>query len=140
MRIKLIDYGFSKAVNQAGPVRAHYNDSGADLFAIEDLVLKPGAVTKVKTGLGFCIPDGYDGVVHCKSGLSSRGILASNAPIDSGYRGEVHAILYNSSDEFFQIHKGEKIGQLVIRPVIQADFVWALGDERGAGAFGSTGR
>ena len=135
MKIKVI-----KFENYKGPVRVHYNDSGADVYAAEEVELQPHSVYAVATGLGVEIPDGYDGVIHCKSGLSRNGIWASNSPIDSGYRGEVHAILYNTTDKLYTIHIGDKVGQLVIRPVIYADFVDSLGEERGSGAFGSTGK
>ena len=134
MKVKVIKFDNYKAPN-----RAHHNDSGADLFSAEDIVLKPHSVYAVKTGVGVELPDGYDGVIHCKSGLSSKGIWASNAPIDSGYRGEIHAILYNTTDQEFQIEAGMKVGQLVVRPVLYVDFVDDLGDSRDTGAFGSTG-
>lgn len=134
MKVKVIKFDNYKAPN-----RAHHNDSGADLFSAEDIVLKPHSVYAVKTGVGVELPDGYDGVIHCKSGLSSKGIWASNAPIDSGYRGEIHAILHNTTDQEFQIEAGMKVGQLVIRPVLYVDFVDDLGDSRDTGAFGSTG-
>ena len=133
MKIRLIDYGGIK------PDRSHYNDSGADVFACDDIVIAPGTVKKVPTGIGVEIPDGYDAVIHCKSGLSSNGIFAANAPIDAGYRGEVHAILFNTTDKPFVICKGEKVGQLVVRPVVYAEFVNELGKERGDAGFGSTG-
>ena len=135
MKIKLIKFNNFKA-----PDRAHYNDSGADVFAAEDVVIWPHEVIKVPTGVGVELPDGYDIVVHCKSGLSSKGIWAANAPVDAGYKGEIHAILYNTSNEKISIKAGEKVGQLVVRPVIYVDFVTELGNERGSGAFGSTGK
>ena len=135
MKIKLIKFN-----NFKDPLRAHYNDSGADVFAAEDVVLWPHSVSKIPTGLGIELPDGYDAVIHCKSGLSTRGIWAANAPIDAGYRGEIHAILYNTTEIKQFIKAGEKIGQLVIRPVIYADFVNELGEEREANGFGSTGK
>lgn len=135
MKIKLIKFNNFKA-----PDRAHYNDSGADVFAAEDTVIWPHDVVKIPTGVGVELPDGYDIVVHCKSGLSSRGIWAANAPVDAGYRGEIHAILYNTSDNKISINAGEKIGQLVVRPVIYAEFVDELGDERKDNGFGSTGK
>lgn len=135
MKIKLIKFeGFT------APKRAHYNDSGADVFATRNISIPAHSVVKVPTGVGVELPDGYDIVVHCKSGLSSRGIYAANAPVDAGYRGEVHAILYNTNDEDFYINAGDKIGQFVVRPVIYAEFVEDLGDERGDGGFGSTGK
>lgn len=60
-------------------------------------------------------------------------------PIDSGYRGEIHAIISNVSTSSQTIHKDTRVGQLVITPVVIADFVLNLGNERGTGAFGSTG-
>lgn len=135
MKIKLIKFNNFKA-----PDRAHYNDSGADIFAAEDVIIWPHDVVKIPTGVGVELPDGYDIVVHCKSGLSSRGIWAANAPVDAGYRGEIHAILYNTSDVKVSIKTGEKIGQLVVRPVIYAEFVDELGDERNDNGFGSTGK
>lgn len=135
MKVKLIDYGFSKLPN-----RAHYNDSGADVFALTDCVLEAGKVTCLGTGIGVELPDGFDIVIHCKSGLSSKGIFASNSPVDAGYRGEIHAILFNATDHDIIINRGEKIGQLVVRPVIYADFVTELGEERGTGAFASSGK
>ena len=135
MKIEVIKFNNYKA-----PDRAHYNDSGADVFAADDITIPAGKVVKVPTGVGIKLPDGYDAVIHCKSGLSSNGIWAANAPIDAGYTGEIHAILYNTTDHDVEIKAGEKVGQLVIRPVIYAEFVDQLGSERGAGGFGSTGK
>ena len=134
MKVKVI-----KFPNYKAPNRAHYNDSGADIFAAEEVWIQPHRVYAVPTGVGVELPDGYDAVLHCKSGLSQKGLLAANAPIDSGYRGEVHAILYNTTDEEFHIKAGQKVGQLVVRPVVYVEYVDSLGDERGDGAFGSTG-
>ena len=135
MKIKIIKFNNYKA-----PERAHYNDSGADCFAAENITIPAHGVKKVPTGVGVELSDGYDICVHCKSGLSSKGIWAANAPVDAGYRGEIHAILYNTTDQDYQITAGEKIGQFVVRPVIYAEFVENLGNERGSGAFGSTGK
>ena len=134
MKVKVI-----KFENYKAPSRAHYNDSGADVFAAKDVIIPAGKVVKVPTGVGTELPDGYDIVVHCKSGLSSKGIYAANAPVDAGYRGEIHAILYNTTNQDYEIKQGEKIGQFVLRPVIYAEFVETLGEEREANGFGSTG-
>ena len=60
-------------------------------------------------------------------------------PIDSGYTGEVHAIVTNLTDKLKKVPGGTRIGQLVVMPIVLADFVEQLGEERGDGAFGSTG-
>ena len=134
MKIKLIKFD-----NFIAPKREHFNDSGADVFAAEDAVIEPGKVFKMPTGIGVEIPTGYDGVIHCKSGMSTKGIWLANAPIDAGYTGEIHAIMLNVTNEAVHIKKGQKVGQLVIRPVIYAEFVEDLGENRGSAGFGSTG-
>lgn len=134
MKIKTIKFdGFKR------PKREHYNDSGADVFASESVVIPAHGVKAVPTGVGLIIPDGYDVVIHCKSGLSKKGIFTANAPIDAGYRGQIYAIMYNTTDTFYKVEEGQKIGQFVVRPVIYAEFVNNLGEERNDGAFGSTG-
>ena len=136
MKIKVI-----KFPNYKAPDRAHYNDSGADVFAAIPMHIGPGQIAKVPTGVGLELPDGYDAVIHCKSGLSSnRGLMLANAPIDAGYRGEIHAIILNTNDYGITVEAGEKIGQIVVRPVIYAEFVDELGEERNTDGFGSTGK
>lgn len=138
MKVKVIDFGYEKL-----PLRAHDNDAGADVHAClhdEDAVtLMSGATAKIPLGLGICLPDGYAGYVFPRSGLSSKGIVCELPPIDSGYRGEIHAIIHNGSNEPFDIFNGDRIGQLVIMPVVVADFVTEIGEVRGTDAFGSTG-
>ena len=139
MKVKVIDFGFKNL-----PKRAHYNDAGADVCACfkdkEELWIKPKENVKIPLGLGLCLPDGFAACVFPRSGLSSKGIVCELPPIDSGYRGEIHAIVTNCGSTPYPIHNGDRIGQLVIFPVVLADFVEDLGDEeRGNGAFGSTG-
>ena len=135
MKIKVIDFGYSSL-----PRRAHENDAGADVYSTRQLVVYPHTTEKIPLGLGLELPDGFAGFIYPRSGLSSKGIVCELPPIDSGYRGEIHAIVSNVSDEPYQINKGDRIGQLVITPVVIADFVTEKSEERGAGAFASTGR
>ena len=137
MKVKYFKFdNFLKA-----PVRAHWNDSGADVVATEMIVVEPHTVAKIPLGFGIELPAGYDACIHCKSGLSSKGIFAANAPIDAGYRGQIHAIIANVTDQPYGFAAGDKVGQLVIRPVVYADFVEDFNEEeRGAGGFGSTGK
>lgn len=133
MKIKLLDFGGIK------PDRAHYSDAGADVYSLNNYVISPGETVKVPLGIGLEIPDGYVGFIFPKSGLSSRGLVSELAPIDSGYRGEIYAILTNNSNEKIIINMNKKIGQLVILPVVLAEFTENLDNSRGTGAFGSTG-
>jgi dUTP pyrophosphatase len=134
MKIKIIDFGYKNL-----PKRAHDNDAGADVYSTKDLVIWPHTTERVPLGFGLEVPDGYMACVYPRSGLSAKGIVCELPPIDSGYRGEVHAIVSNLGDEPYQIYREDRIGQLVVTPVIIADFVTETGEQRGTGAFGSTG-
>jgi dUTP pyrophosphatase len=121
--------------------------AGADLraFLSQELVLKPGDRIAVPTGIRMEIPAGFEAQVRPRSGLAlNSGVTCLNSPgtIDSDYRGEIKVILYNAGKEDFIVRNGERIAQLVIAPVVHAEFsVSGLGrTERGEGGFGSTGR
>lgn len=138
MKVKVIDFGYEKL-----PFRAHANDAGADVHVCfhncSGVKIAPHQTVKIPLGLGLVLPDGYMACVYPRSGLSAKGIVCELPPIDSGYRGEIHAIVTNCSDKVFAIHNGDRIGQLVITPVVVADFITEDIEERGTGAFGSTG-
>jgi dUTP pyrophosphatase len=127
------------------PARAHPDDAGADLHAVERVVVPPGERRDVGTGLALSIPCGYAGLVMPRSGLSFRnGIMVVNSPglIDAGYRGEVRVCLFNSGTEEFVVEPGDRIAQLVVQAVATPTFtaVAVLDEtERGAGGFGSSG-
>lgn len=134
MKIQLIDFGGKS------PERAHANDAGADVFSPRDEMFHPGEICKMPLGFGLRIPDGFAGYIFPRSGLSAQGIVCELPPIDSGYAGEVHAIISNVSKKEYEIKAGDKIGQLVIMPVLIPEFTFEEWKERGTGAFGSTGR
>ena len=128
------------------PEYAHEGDAGLDLYSALDCILRPYERRKVPTGIKIAIPDGYAGFVQPKSGLAIKsGLSLVNTPglIDSGYRGEVCAILINLDPEKdFIIKHGDKICQLVIQRVEDVEI--EITDElesttRGEGGFGSTG-
>ncbi|WP_083460857.1 dUTP diphosphatase [Mediterraneibacter glycyrrhizinilyticus] len=104
-----------------------------------DCTLKPGEIARIPLGFGLMIPDGYAGYVFPRSSMAAKGLVCEFPPIDSGYRGEIHAIISNISSECQTLHKNTRVGQLVITPVLIADFVLDLGEERNTRAFGSTG-
>ncbi len=121
--------------------------SGFDVKAQlpEPLKVKPGQRVLVPAALAFAIPRGFEIQVRPRSGLAvKKGISLVNSPgtIDADYRGEVKIILINLGQEDFIIRDQDRIAQLVLAPVIQAEFeeVNKLpGTERGSGGFGSTG-
>ena len=123
--------------------------AGADLYAAvatdQTLTLQPGGRALVPTGICLELPAGYEAQVRPRSGLALKhGVTVLNSPgtIDSDYRGEISVILVNLGLGPFDVTRGTRIAQLVIAPVIQAQFtsVRALsGTSRGAGGFGSSG-
>lgn len=142
MKIKLIKFHN----DLIEPTRAHYNDAGLDCYAQKDIFLNGimpggGAVpVKIPLGFGLCVPDGYMAVIKPRSSINAEGVLTQIGTIDSGYRGEISAILINLTNHDIMIGKGERICQIVIEPVILADLVPDLDDNRGTGGFGSTGK
>lgn len=136
MKIELIDFGLTPGHN---PLRVHENDAGADVYMPYDCTLQPGEIVKVPLGFGLILPDGYAGFVFPRSSMAEKGLTCELPPVDSGYRGEIHAIISNVSNKVQTIHKKTRVGQLVITPIIIADFVFDLGKERGTDAFGSSG-
>lgn len=120
--------------------------AGLDLRADEDFALGPGERRLVPTGLSLEIPPGHEGQVRPRSGLAAKhgiGIVNGPGTIDSDYRGEVMVILVNLGQEPFAARRGDRIAQLVIAPVVQAEVQLAeelASSDRGHGGFGSTGR
>lgn len=109
------------------PTYAHPGDAGADLRAAVEVTLRPGERVLVPTGVALAIPEGFVGLVHPRSGLAAKhGISIVNAPgtVDAGYRGEVLVNLINlDRTEPFTVHRGDRIAQLLVQEVAQADFV-----------------
>jgi dUTP pyrophosphatase len=124
--------------------------AGLDLAAAisegEGITVKPGGRVLVPTGLVLELSIGYEGQVRPRSGLALRhGVTVLNSPgtIDCDYRGEVSVLLVNLGPEPVMIHRGDRIAQLVIAPVVRANLVPAVigsSTGRGVGGFGSTGR
>jgi len=127
--------------------------AGADLCANlmpEDretgFTLDPMHRAVIPTGIRVEIPEGYEAQIRPRSGLATKfGITLPNTPgtIDSDYRGPVGVSLINLGPEPYTIRHGERIAQMVVAPVVQAQFqvVEMLSETtRGAGGFGSTGR
>ena len=128
------------------PAYAHPGDAGADLLTAVDVDLMPGERTVVPTGVAIALPAGHAAFVHPRSGLAARaGLALVNAPgtVDEGYRGEIKVIVVNLDPrEPIRLRRGDRIAQLVIQPVLRAQFV-EVDDlpesARAEGGFGSTG-
>lgn len=129
------------------PEYATDGDSGADVFTYEDVTIPAGERVLVPTGIVIALPSGHEAQVRSKSGLAFKaGIQVLNSPgtVDEGYRGEVGVILYNTGKFDYLFKKGDKIAQLVVKPVYQT--IWEETDikldvtERGEGGFGHNGK
>lgn len=119
--------------------------AGCDLTNIgEPKLILPLDRVFIHTGVMIALPEGYEAQVRGRSGLNkNHGIVVPTGTIDSDYRGEIGVVVYNLSREPYTIKTGERIAQLVISPVIQAEWlqVDSLDEtDRGEGGFGSTGK
>ena len=118
--------------------------SGMDLCSTEKLDIGINQVKLVSTGIAVAVPEGYEAQVRSRSGLALKGVFVLNSPgtVDSDYRGEVKVILANFGSDVFHIEKGDRIAQLVIAPVVNAELIEVDNLDstlRGGGGFGSTG-
>ena len=135
--------------NAVIPKRATDGSAGSDLYACidEPVVIEPSQLVKIPTGIAIELQRKDLGVfLFARSGLGVKyGITLSNGVgvVDSDYRGEICVGLCNVSDKPYTIQPSERVAQMVIMPVVLADFIEAdeLGDtQRGTGGFGSSGK
>jgi dUTP pyrophosphatase len=122
--------------------------AGLDLSAALDapITLAPGERAAISTGLAFALPPGYEGQLRPRSGLArEHGVTLVNSPgtLDADYRGPLVVLVINHGAAAVAIAPGQRIAQLVVAPIEQAELVEVdelSATERGAGGFGSTGR
>ena len=151
------------------PNKSHYNDSGFDLYADDDVTLAYGETKAIATNIALELPDGYMADVRPRSGLTrDTALRVQYGTVDAGYRGSIgiicdnvdnlykvktidnklHAIITGDQDAILtyntaiEIKRGDKIAQLVIQRIPDIELIES--DElnetaRGAGGFGSTG-
>lgn len=150
------DYEFNipiKYVNLSenpDPLWAKKGDSGFDLRANSDGIIKPLDRLLIPTGLFFEVPIGYDIEIKSRSGLALKhGIGVLTGTIDQNYRGELKVLLFNISNENFEFKKGDRIAQAVVRPRVSTEFgkmvrlnsIDELSEtNRNFNGFGSTGK
>jgi len=137
MKVKLDAWAYK-------PTRGHGTDAGLDLRADMDMLILPHGHGIFHTGVHVQLPKGTCGLLVSKSGLNVKSNITSTGLIDEGYTGEICVKLYNQGETSYEVHKGDKISQLVILPCIIEDleFVDELdgNTERGENGFGSTGK
>lgn len=130
--------------------RAHFDDAGIDFRTPEEFTLGPAGTPTdqyvVDLGVRVAIPIGYYGKMESKSGLMvNHGICCMGGIVDSGFRGTIKVRMINHSHESYTFHKGDKVVQMVIMPVLLCELtnVDVLSDSesgRGESGWGSTGR
>lgn len=130
------------------PKFQHDGDVCADLYALNAVTIVRAGVEAIPTGIALEIPVGYEGQIRPRSGLalnSSLGVLNSPGTIDSGYRGEIKVIMFDTNKQGldYWITKGQRIAQIAIREVPEVEFVEVKTlskTDRGDDGFGSTGK
>ncbi len=129
------------------PQKMSEHSSGFDLMAAldEPLLIQPGDIALVPTGIALGIPPGYEGQIRPRSGLAARyGVSVPNAPgtIDADYRGEIKVILINLGREVVTLKRGDRVAQLIIAAVPSVTLQEESDldpTQRGEGGFGHTG-
>ena len=122
--------------------------SGMDLMAFTEkkIIIKPNSSALIPTGLSLAIPEDTEIQIRPRSGLAAKSsITVLNTPgtIDSDYRGEIKIILFNHSQEEFEVNNNDRIAQMVLTPILKIEFEETNelpGTIRGGGGFGSTGK
>lgn len=131
------------------PAYASKDAAGCDLRYCGEAPVTIYTLERVclRTGVRIALPEGYEAQVRGRSGLNwNHGIVVPTGTIDADYRGDIGVVMYNLSKVPFTINPGDRIAQLVVCPVVQADWVRVQdpgqlgGTERGENGFGSTGR
>lgn len=120
------------------PTKSHELDCGLDMYLLDDVTLYPFETVCLDTGLAMDIPEGFAGILAPRSSIAKKGIVIHPAIIDPGYKGEVHIIATNCSNNTYEFKKNDRLCSLVcysiLNPTINPE------DNRGAGGLGSTGK
>lgn len=125
------------------------SDLGYDLYALESVVLRPGIMSVVRTGIAASFsldsqPERKFGLLFKdRSSMAAKGLTISAGVIDAGYTGELKVLITNNSPVQYHIWQGDKIAQMLPTEVFTAESIVEVDSlgvtTRGAGGFGSTG-
>ena len=139
-----------KKINSKAQIPKYKTDgsSGMDLMALIEnpIIIKPQKSALIPTGLSIAIPEDTEVQIRPRSGLatkSSISVLNTPGTIDSDYRGEIKIILFNHGKEKFTVNNNDRIAQMVLMPILKAEFEeveYLPKTLRGSGGFGSTGK
>ena len=126
------------------PTKAHAGDLGYDLYAQAPMVIFPGEVGLIPTGISVQFPEGYGALLRDRSSVATKQYLFVVAGvIDNGYTGEIKIALYNGGGNTARISEGTKIAQMILVPTVNFEIEEVTEttsvDGRGSNGFGSTG-
>lgn len=122
------------------PVRKHPSDTGADFFLLDNVFISPLETMVIPLGFGVEIPNGYTGKLQVRTSIAILGIHIEQCAIDAGYVGELHAIVTNMGSAAVFLKKDTRIGYLEVYPCVYPTLVEDMGEARGEGWAGSTGK
>jgi dUTP pyrophosphatase len=125
------------------PIRATEGSAGLDISSIEDTIVPAKEWRAVSTGISISVPIDCYARIAPRSGLTfKKGINVGAGVVDSSYTGEVKVILFNHSNEDFEIKSGDRIAQVIFEKIYINDLIEVDeldSTERGDNGFGSTG-
>ena len=132
--------------NEFMPVKATKGSLGLDLkdkLESDEIILNPLETVKIKAGFSIAIPDGYHAKIVSRSGMSSKGIIVTNAPgiIDSDYRNDICVLLTNIGKQPYKLENKTRVAQMFFEKNVDTEFVFvtSLDQTERTGGFGSTG-
>ena len=135
---------FAKLSSRARtPLRASAKSAGYDLFAADGAVIAAGARACIATDIQIAIPEGCYGRIAPRSGLAAKyGLDVGAGVVDADFRGNVKVLLFNFGDEPFEVNPGDRIAQIIMEKILNAEIVEVASldaTDRGEGGFGSSG-
>lgn len=138
---------FLRSKAATAPTRGSSLAAGWDLYASEAGIVPAHGQAMIGTDLTVIVPVGTYGRVAPRSGLAAKhGISTGAGVVDADYRGELKIILFNHCERDFAVAKGDRIAQLVLEKIVNAELQQLTAEQfenettiRGEGAFGSTG-
>lgn len=136
VKFKRLDFGLQMLS------QGYLGDACYDLYNRHETIVFSGRCRHLDFGFALEIPDGFEGQIRSRSGWTKKGLIIVHGTIDSNYRGEVGACLYNSTNESVTINRGDKIAQIAIRPIPKVIFQESIALSntiRGDKGFGSSG-
>lgn len=136
MKIEFIRYSEDTIV----PRRAYPQDTGCDIFMLNDGVIRPHETLVISAGFGINVPNGYNARLQVRTSVAKKGIIVQGCAIDAGYTGEIHMIIHNVSNSSFTWKKGQRLCYIEVYPCVYPDFIEGEISFRGNKGIGSTGK